>query len=112
MNLGELMLMKYPNQINSGSIQLGDRGNGPEITVWDTSLGPIPTQADLDAWALELEPIKYAQDARQARREAYPAIGDQLDMLYKAMDAGVLPKVPDFYNSIKAVKTQFPTVKS
>jgi hypothetical protein len=42
------------------------------------------------------------------RRSAYPILGDQLDMLWHAMDVGVLPKVQDFYDAIKAVKDQYP----
>lgn len=44
------------------------------------------------------------------RRREYPAIGDQLDALYHAMDTGVIPKVPSFYDPIKAVKTKYPKV--
>ena len=40
----------------------------------------------------------------------YPTIGDQLDALYHAMDAGILPKVPEFYNTIKAIKDKYPKV--
>lgn len=43
-----------------------------------------------------------------ARRSAYPAITDQLDALWHAMDAGMLPKVPAFYDPIKEVKDSFP----
>jgi hypothetical protein len=42
------------------------------------------------------------------RRESYPSVGDQLDMLYKAMKLGILPEVPDFMRSIDAVKEKYP----
>jgi 4-hydroxyphenylpyruvate dioxygenase-like putative hemolysin len=42
------------------------------------------------------------------RRKAYPSIGDQLDMLWHAMDRGEIDKVNSFYNAIKTVKQQFP----
>lgn len=45
---------------------------------------------------------------RQLRRSGFPFIGDQLDMLWHAMDSGTLPKVTDFYDAIKAVKDQYP----
>ena len=108
MNISDILLLKFP-QINlTSQVVIQDDGHGAYISKWDNSLGSQPTQADLDQWALELAPIKATQDARQSRRENYPAIGDQLDMLYKAMDSGILPIVPEFYNSIKAVKTRFP----
>ncbi len=44
-----------------------------------------------------------------AQREAvYPPIGDQIDALWHAMDEGLLPKVPAFYDPIKAVKSKLP----
>lgn len=52
----------------------------------------------------EHEKVKY----RDERVRAYPSIGDQLDMLYKAMDRGEIPKSKEFYNAIKAVKDAYP----
>ena len=49
-------------------------------------------------------PVSYAGQ----RRAAYPTTGDQLDMLWHAMNDGVLPKVEPFYSDIKAVKARFP----
>lgn len=72
-------------------------------------------QADFDA--REAAHRIYVQSAeflsltmRKARREEYPSIGDQLDALYKAMDAGTLNKVPEFYDPIKIVKDKYPLV--
>lgn len=42
------------------------------------------------------------------RARAYPSITDQLDALWHAMDKGLLPKVPDFYEPIAAVKAAHP----
>lgn len=47
---------------------------------------------------------KYVYD----RKAAYPSYGDQLDMLWHAMDDGVIPKVEPMYSQIKAVKEQYP----
>ena len=44
----------------------------------------------------------------EQRKYSYPALGDQMDMLWHAMDTGVLPKVEPFYSQIKAVKEQYP----
>jgi hypothetical protein len=42
------------------------------------------------------------------RKVAYPPIQDQLDALWHAMDAGVLPIVEDFYTPLKQVKDSHP----
>ena len=52
--------------------------------------------------------ITHRPDPAPLRRRAYPPIEEQLDALWHAMDAGILPKVPEFYDPIKAVKVAFP----
>lgn len=44
----------------------------------------------------------------EARQRYYPPIGDQLDALWHAMDAGLLPKIDAFYSPIASVKETFP----
>ena len=61
-------------------------------------------------------PVVYSEAAVQAYIDAneyktarqYPTIGDQLDMLWHAIDAGTLNKTSDFYTAIKAVKDAHP----
>lgn len=45
---------------------------------------------------------------RDKRAKAYPSIGDQLDMLYHAMDAGEVPKATEWFKAVKAVKDEYP----
>lgn len=52
--------------------------------------------------------IKHRGDYRLRRSVEYPALADQLDALWHAMDAGVLPVVEPFYSSLKAVKDKYP----
>lgn len=47
---------------------------------------------------------KSYQELRQA---AYPSMGDQLDMLWHAMNSGQIPRVEPFYSEIKTVKDTF-----
>jgi hypothetical protein len=47
-------------------------------------------------------------DYRKARLEQYPPVNEQLDMLWHAMDTGVLPKIEPMYSRIKAVKAAYP----
>ena len=46
-------------------------------------------------------------NAYKSQRQ-YPSIGDQLDMLWHAIDNGTLNKTSDFYTTIKAVKDAHP----
>lgn len=60
-----------------------------------------PEQKTLDA----------ANVIRANRAKQYPPIGDQLDALWHAMDAGVLPMVAAFYDPIAAVKAAHPKLE-
>lgn len=42
------------------------------------------------------------------RRCEYPTLGDQLDMIWHAMDAGQITKVDSFYDAIKQIKDKYP----
>ena len=59
---------------------------------------------DLDTVTTWVNPNLY----KKQRVENYPNIGDQLDMLWHAIDNGTLNKTSDFYKTIKAVKDAYP----
>jgi hypothetical protein len=42
------------------------------------------------------------------RRSLYPNAIDQLDMIWRAMDSGKLPKDNEFYTTIKLIKDRYP----
>jgi len=86
----------------------GDDINTCEID-WLNGTTPI-SKADIEAkmneMANEPEQSQYAQQ----RRNAYPEIGDQLDMLWHTMDKDneLQHKYYDFYQTIKKVKVAYP----
>ena len=49
-------------------------------------------------------PITY----QDARKSAYPSTEEQMDMLWHAMEQGVLPKAEPFYSVLLSVKTRYP----
>ena len=53
---------------------------------------------------------KAANSYKIARLDSYPAIGEQLDLLFHAIDADadLKVKLSGFYNAIKAVKDKYP----
>jgi len=73
----------------------------------DSDFSP-PTDAEIEAKKKE---FKDASDAIQYKRDrlmTYPDIGDQLDMLYHAIDDGTLDKTSDFYKELKKIKDANP----
>jgi hypothetical protein len=65
--------------------------------VWESDVYPKPTEEEFNTILAECEKVQY----RQQRREAYPDIAEQLDILYHDGYDG-------WRASIEAVKQQFP----
>ena len=85
--------------------------SGDDINTieWHNGTTPIPKvdiEAKMNEMANEPEQSKYAE----LRRNAYPEIGDQLDMLWHSIDQDpqLKSKYFDFYEAIKAVKVKYP----
>ena len=71
-----------------------------------THISKADIEAKMNEMANEPEQSNYAQQ----RRNAYPEIGDQLDMLWHSIDqdAELKQKYFDFYQAIKSVKVKYP----
>jgi len=88
-----------------------DDGSGVYIKEW-RSASPQPSDADIgaahDEWQAEFDAAAY----KRTRADAYPSIGDQLDMLWHAVDTGdwtaAKVKTTEFYTALKAVKDANP----
>ena len=74
--------------------------------TWHNGTTPIP-KADIEA---KMNEIGTESNYAQQRRNAYPEIGDQLDMLWHSIDQDpqLKSKYFDFYEAIKAVKVKYP----
>jgi len=74
----------------------------------------MPTEAEVNAKIQELKDLDSNNENPKGyvsqRRNAYPEIGDQLDMLWHTMDRDneLQHKFYDFYQTIKKVKVAFP----
>ena len=85
------------------------RENDIDQITWNEGTTPIP-KADIEAKMAEMANEPEQSNYAQQRRNAYPEIGDQLDMLWHTMDKDMelQNKFYDFYQTIKKVKVQFP----
>ena len=105
---------------NSGSIdtrepsvlEISQEGDSYNITTWNINL-PKPTQSQLDdndnltRAHLLLSRSSYVND----RRINYPAIGDQLDMLYHELETtGSVSTSGSWFQFIKNIKDSYPKV--
>ena len=71
---------------------------------------PEISKADIEAKMNEMANEPEQSNYAEQRRNAYPAIGDQLDMLWHSIDKDpqLKSKYFDFYEAIKAVKVKYP----
>ena len=82
------------------NILLQDDGSGGYIKTWNVSGVAKPTDTQLNSYATNATKELNNADIRDTRRLAYGNIGDQLDEIYKDIDA--------WKTRIKAVKDAHP----
>jgi len=63
-------------------------------------------------WGLTINDDMVDRVICDLRRKDYGALGDQLDMLWHAMDRDETPKIEPFYSHIHAVKHRWPKRKT
>ena len=79
---------------------------GDELEWLDTTQTQ-PTESEIQA---EVQRLQAEYDANQYQRDRaaeYPAIEDQLDSLWHAIDQGIDLKLSGFYNNNKQVKDTY-----
>ena len=102
------LIIKAIQKINPNA-EVSVSGNDINTVQWHNGTTPIPKtdiEAKMNEMANEPEQSQYAQQ----RKNAYPEIGDQLDMLWHSIDQDpqLKSKYFDFYEAIKAVKVKYP----
>ena len=75
-----------------------------DVLTWKDEVQNEPTQAEIDAEIKRLQAEYDAQAYARKRAEAYPSVGDQLDMIYKDMKDSTTTHA----EAVEAVKTKFP----
>ena len=77
--------------------------------TWHNGTTPIP-KADIESKMNEIANEPKQSNYAQQRRNSYPTVGDQLDMLWHSIDQDpqLKSKYFDFYEAIKAVKVKYP----
>ena len=73
--------------------------------VWISKDKTQPSDSAIDAEVTRLQTI---EDYQGPRRDAYPALGEQFDLLYKDIIAGKVDATGEFAKAIKATKDKYP----
>ena len=101
----EAIRKAYPDVVSiNDATGAFDKDDKP-LTLEQSKIDVARTTLDAEAAA-----VKYKTDRTRNGSTTYPAIGDQLDLLWHAIDvdADLKAKFSAFYNSIKAVKDANP----
>ena len=95
----------YPECVEVHDSRGAFKADGSQITLVQSDIDAARVTLDTEAAA-----VKYKTDRTTDGSTTYPAIGDQLDLLWHAIDADadLKGKFSAFYNSIKAVKDANP----
>jgi hypothetical protein len=111
--LGFTLEIDFVLQDNSDGpfMENGLREQNVFIAEWK-SASPQPSEAEIEAahneWQAEYDSTEY----QRLRAPEYPPIGDQLDMLWHAIDTGdwtaAKAKTTEFYTALKTVKDANP----
>ena len=81
--------------------------HGEELKWRDKTIEQ-PSQSELETAMAEAVEDEKKLEYRHSRYKEYPRIGEQLDMLFHAIDAGALDKTSAFYTTLKSVKDKYP----
>ena len=74
-------------KLQSPNVQLVNEGSGDIIKVWKVSGVTKPTDSELNALNTQATKDQNNHAIRKTRMRAYGNIGDQLDEIYKDIDA-------------------------
>ena len=90
-------------------LQDDSNGQGAYIKEWNLDIDK-PTDEQLATYESAANAIESNDAFKQTRKNAYPEIGDQLDMLWHSIDQDgeLQTKYFEFYQAIKAVKVKHP----
>ena len=101
--ISEAILKINPNA------QFSINANDINQITWLHGTTPI-SKADIEAKMNEMANEPEQSNYVEQRRNAYPEIGDQLDMLWHSIDqdAQLKSKYFNFYEALKAVKVKYP----
>ena len=106
------MILKSILKINPNAkvvVTGDDKDINSNVIEWIDGTTPIP-KADIEAKMNEMANEPEQSEYVEQRRNAYPPVGDQLDMLWHTIDKDekLQGKYFDFYQTLKTVKVKFP----
>tara|TARA_R100001594_G_scaffold49289_1_gene82225 strand:- start:66 stop:422 length:357 start_codon:yes stop_codon:yes gene_type:complete len=90
-------------------LQNDSDGKGDYIKYWSDSIEKSkPTDSQLNAVGTDATNAENLVKVKNTRAQTYPALGEQLDLLYHDMNAGKGDKTGEWFKAVKKVKDDNP----
>ena len=94
---------------DGGEVLLQDDGSGAYIKYWSDSIEKSqPTDDQLNSANTNATTAENLVKVQNTRAQAYPALREQLDLLYKDMVADKGDKTGEWFKAVKKVKDDNP----
>ena len=78
---------KTSSEFDNGNVSLKNNGEGCFITIWNVSGVNKPTDDQINSYAVSATKARNNEIIKRTRRASYGEIGEQLDEIYKDIDA-------------------------
>lgn len=78
------------------------------VVEWLDTSQTEPSEDEINLEIAKLQQEYQATEYQRQRKEEYPKIEEQLDLLWHAIDSGNLDKTSNFYLQLKQVKEKYP----
>ena len=92
---------------DKAKVELQDDGDGAYIKLWDYDIAQ-PTAEQIASYESAGNTAETLDGVLNTRRTEYPALREQLDLLYKDMAADKGDKTGEWFKAVKKVKDDNP----
>lgn len=83
-------------------------GNGDFIAQWNIDSLAQPNDSTLNGFDTKGNTLESLETVQDNRRMSYPAIKEQLDLLYHDMTANKVDTTGEWHKAVKAIKDKYP----
>ena len=98
----------YKNELNNFQIEDNSDGNGAFIASWNVDGLAEPTADQIASYETAGNTAETLSGVLNTRKNEYPELKEQLDLLYKDMVADKGDKTGEWFKAVKKVKDDNP----
>ena len=104
----EAIIKAYPNVVTIDDGKGAKDSSGNKVTLEQSKIDTARNEINTANAAVKYKKDRTGEVLGSSTDTIYPAIGDQLDLLYKDILAGKVDSTGEFAKAIKATKDKYP----